>query len=319
MYSLLFFKHLGFCGKIPSWPGMAIAVFMVYSANANSLFDQGNELYRQGRFEHAVKMYEQALMENANRTLVYFNMGNAWYQLNELTKAAACYKMTVNESPDFFSGLLNLGIVLHELEDWPSTIVILEEARTAEPSNKQVLLILSVAYKNLKIYSKAIRCLKESLVIDSTQYDCYFLLYDICQEIEDWYEAQYYLNKYPDSGNRADEKYRLLGSIAEINEDWKYAMRCYRRQIEISPNNKWAWYKMIEITSISGKPLLAIDYARTALKRYPDFGELALMAGNIAFNNNQLDHAERFYMQASRNGEARGLVGLQNIRKTVLQ
>jgi len=311
------YRHSIYKTGLPLWQGIAIVICMVFSLHANSLFDQGNELYRQGKFEKAIKIYEQVLEQDVNRTLVYYNMGNAWYQLSNLTKATACYKMTITESPDFFPGYLNLGIVLHELADWPSTIVILEEARTVEPLNQQVLLILSVAYKNLKVYSEAIRCLKEALALDSTQYNCYFLLYDIYQEIDDWYEAQYYLKKYPDSGSRADEKYRLLGGIAEIEENWEYAMQCYRRQINISPNNKWAWYKIIEISSLTGKPLLAIDYAHTALQQYPDFGELALLAGNIAFNTSQWDHAEQFYRQASRSGEARGLIGLQNIKKAV--
>jgi tetratricopeptide (TPR) repeat protein len=278
-------------------------------------FNQANDLYRRGRFTAALIQYEKALKEGGSPALVFFNMGNAYYQLEKPDMAIGCYQSAVLESPDFFAAYLNLGILYHAQEDWPSAAVIMEQARVMEPNNKDVLLILSVAYKNLQAWARAVECLTRALETDSSLVDCYFLLYDIHQELGDRREARRYLNNYPDDARRADEKYRLLGNMAENNGNLDKAAFYYGRQARMAPENRWARYKLVEVIFNSGKALLALETAKEALQDFNDFGELALLAGNIAFKSEYWPDAVSFYAKAHRLGEARGLVGLQNMRK----
>jgi hypothetical protein len=46
----------------------------------------------------------------------------------------------------------------------------------------------------------------------------------------------------------------------------------------------------------------------------PSFAELALLGGNLAFELERLDEAQRLYTLARNNGSAGAVVGLENIR-----
>ena len=41
---------------------------------------------------------------------------------------------------------------------------------------------------------------------------------------------------------------------------------------------------------------------------------MALAAGNLAFVNDRIDEAERYYAVAKKNGDPGGVVGLENVR-----
>jgi hypothetical protein len=48
---------------------------------------------------------------------------------------------------------------------------------------------------------------------------------------------------------------------------------------------------------------------------FPDFAELALMGGNLAFEEELLEQAQFFYHTAREHGSAGAVVGLENVRR----
>jgi len=294
---------------------LAAALAFTAPAMAGGSFTQGNELYGRGRYAEAAKLYERSIKEGASASLALFNMGNCYYQMNALARAVGCYRAAIVEAPSFFTAYLNLGVLYQSQEDWPSTVSTLEIADALEPDNKQVVLILAVAYRNLKAYGPAVKCLERALALDPAMYDCYFMLFDVYQELEDLDLAVSYLNRYPDTGRRAAEKYRLLAGVAEAKGEADKAAFFYRQQVELAPDNRAARYQLVEALNKSGHALLALETARDALKRFGDYGELALLGGNIAFERKFWRDAGQFYQTAYALGEARGLIGLQNVEK----
>jgi tetratricopeptide (TPR) repeat protein len=279
-------------------------------------FVTANQLYGEGRFANAVKLYEKSLHEGANASLAFFNMGNCYYQMNLVPKAIACYKSAIVESPGFFTAYLNLGVLYQAQEKWPEAIAVLETADALEPDNRQVVLMLGVAYRNMKAYALAVRDIERTLALDSTITDCYFLLFDIYQELQDLDGALRWLAHYPDNGKRAAEKYHLLASVASVNHEYEKAAFLYRKEAEMAPGSKWARYDLVTVLQKCGHPLLALDEASQALRQFNDFSELALLAGNIAFEAKSLRDAQKYFQIAYSLGDARGLVGLQNVEKS---
>jgi tetratricopeptide (TPR) repeat protein len=157
--------------------------------------------------------------------------------------------------------------------------------------------------------------LEQVLETDSTQSDVYFLLYDINRELGDTHEARRWLERYPDGGARAADKYQLLGELAETNEESDRAALYYRQLIDIAPGRRWGHYRLVESLFHRGNPLSAVQQAQQSLQRFPAFAELALMAGNRAFEERMLRKAEHFYAAAYRSGSAGGVVGLQNLKR----
>jgi tetratricopeptide (TPR) repeat protein len=279
-------------------------------------FHAGNESYGKGDYEKAAVLYKQAIDEGASASLSYFNMGNCFYQMNRIPKAIGCYQAATYEAQGFFSAYLNLGILYQMQEDWPATIATLEIANTLEPGNKQVVLILAIAYRNLKAYAPAIKCIEQAMELDSTLIDCSFLLFDIYQELEDLSAALASLDRYPDAGKRAAEKYRLLAGIAEVRGETEKSAFLYRKEIECEPDNRGAYFSLVNALYKCGHGLLALETAGIALRKFDNYADLALLAGNIAFERKYTKEAGKFYQKAYSLGDARGLIGLQNVVKT---
>jgi len=280
---------------------------------SRELLQKANDYYHANIFTRAVKTYYRALQAGENPALVYFNLGNAYYQIDSIAKAIVCYQSSIEEAPEFFRAYLNLGILYYNLDDMASAIATLERADALEPDNVQVMLILASAYKNLHEYSVAVPLLERVLELDPKNGDCYFLLYEINRRIGDLHEAKQWLERYPGNGRRIADKYQLLGELAEETGDMSEAGYYYNQLITIAPERKWAYYQLIRILSAGGNVLTALQKADLALERYNDFGELALLAGNIAFEHKYFTKAKKYYMSAYRTGRGSGLVGLQNL------
>ncbi len=285
------------------------------SGAAGGLFTAGNQAYGKGNFAQAAELYRLSIREGASASLAHFNRGNCFYQMNMIPKAIVCYQEAALEAPGFFSAYLNLGILYQMQEDWPAAISTLEIADAIEPDNKQVVLILAIAYRNLKAYAAAVRCIERAMDLDSTLHDCDFLLFDIYQELEDFTTAVKCLDRYPDTGKRAGEKYHLLAGIAEVRGEMEKSAFLYRKEIERAPDNRVAHYNLVNALNKSGHGLLAIETAREALRRFDEYADLAILAGNIAFERSDLREAGKFYQKAYALKDARGLIGLQNVAK----
>ena len=63
-----------------------------------------------------------------------------------------------------------------------------------------------------------------------------------------------------------------------------------------------------------GNRRVAYEEAKRSLTQYPDFGDLALFAGNCAFALGITGEAELFYTIAKKQGFPGAVVGLENIR-----
>jgi tetratricopeptide (TPR) repeat protein len=294
---------------------VAIVSLLRIGANteAGGSFVRGNELYAQGNWAQAASCYRESLREGANPSLTYFNMGNCFYQMNVIPKAIGCYQAAVDEAPGFFTAYLNLGVLYQMQEDWPSAIAALEIADALSPDDKQVVLILAVAYRHLKAYGPALRCIERALSLDSTLIDCSFVLFDIYQELDDASAAVECLDRYPDTGKRAAEKYHLLAGVADMRGETEKSAFFYRKEIDLAPESRTGFYNLVNALNKSGHVLLAMETAREALRKFGDYTDLAILAGNMAFDRNYSRDAGEFYQNAYSHGDARGLVGLHNL------
>jgi Ca-activated chloride channel family protein len=80
------------------------------SAKAN--YNLGNAIYRQERFNEAVKQYEEALSAARNdqeRAWAYHNLGNALYNGQEYEKSIEAYKNSLRINPNDQQTKYNLG------------------------------------------------------------------------------------------------------------------------------------------------------------------------------------------------------------------
>lgn len=63
-----------------------------------------------------------------------------------------------------------------------------------------------------------------------------------------------------------------------------------------------------------GNELVALETARTALEMFPDFPQLAILAGTISFSRGYLAEAEKYFGMAEKMGSPDAIVGLANVK-----
>lgn len=84
---------------------------------ARQLFKQGNEHYREGKFDEAIASYEKALDEGVSSAALYYNLGNAYYKTDQLAEAILNYERAQRLDPDDDDIRQNLNIAREQSID----------------------------------------------------------------------------------------------------------------------------------------------------------------------------------------------------------
>jgi len=80
-----------------------VIVFLNCAVSAQTLddaFNRGNELYRAGKYQDAVKEYEGIIKQGKFSAELYFNLGNAYYRDRQLARAILSYERAAQLRPN---------------------------------------------------------------------------------------------------------------------------------------------------------------------------------------------------------------------------
>ena len=80
-----------------------LVLFLLRAAFADSAqvsTSQGNYLYEQGKFDEAIKQYDQALIDSPQALEPKFNKANSYYRLDDIEQAMNLYQQVAAESKD---------------------------------------------------------------------------------------------------------------------------------------------------------------------------------------------------------------------------
>lgn len=78
---------------------MVLFCTTVYAQN-QSLFDQGNKLYNQGKYAEAIEKYKAILDTKNHSEALYFNLANAHYKLNNIAPSIYYYEKALQLAPN---------------------------------------------------------------------------------------------------------------------------------------------------------------------------------------------------------------------------
>lgn len=65
-----------------------------------SVFDQGNEHYRKGNYEEAIRSYESIIRDGKHSCDLYFNLANSYYKLSQIGPSIYYYEKALLISPN---------------------------------------------------------------------------------------------------------------------------------------------------------------------------------------------------------------------------
>lgn len=96
-----------------------------FAQTPDFLFQKGNELYNNGKFDLAIKEYNKILENNLHSPEIYFNMGNCFYKLNDVANSNFYYEKALLLSPNDKYILENVSfaknMILDNIEELPKT------------------------------------------------------------------------------------------------------------------------------------------------------------------------------------------------------
>lgn len=72
----------------------------ITAAQNNSLFDEANTLYSNGKYNEAIEKYDEVLDKGLHSAEIYFNLGNAHYKLNHIAPSIYYYEKALLLSPN---------------------------------------------------------------------------------------------------------------------------------------------------------------------------------------------------------------------------
>jgi len=72
---------------------------IVLAQTADALFDNANTLYKEGKYQEAIKLYQQIEESKEVSSELYFNLGNAYYKLNKVAPSIYNYERALLLDP----------------------------------------------------------------------------------------------------------------------------------------------------------------------------------------------------------------------------
>ncbi len=97
--------------------GVLVALFVANFAVAQTAFDEANELYKKGKYEDAIKKYEQLQGKDEHSATVYFNLGNAYFKQGKLASAILNYERAYKLNPSDADIKENLAFAQSQIAD----------------------------------------------------------------------------------------------------------------------------------------------------------------------------------------------------------
>jgi tetratricopeptide (TPR) repeat protein len=286
----------------------------VSARSVPSFLQEANDAYGKGALQQAVTLYKKAYRAGENPTLVYFNLGNCYFQLDSLPQSIVFYRAAVNEAPDFFRGHLNLSIAYYSLEDFGNCIASVSRALELQPDDGKALLIRAAALRKAGGLPESIIAFEQLYQRDDSNSDACIALGEMYRELGDDVSAAAWFDRYPETGANTLYVFTVLAEIYEQQGNYEKTLYYLQRAKEIDPANRWLHYRICLTHEKMGNKRVAYEEAQRSLSLFPDFGDLALFAGNCAFSLDLPGEAEHYYTMAKQQGFPGAVVGLENIR-----
>ncbi len=99
--------------------------FSSFGQNEN-IFEQGKELYKNGKYQQAITAWMQILDKGEHSAELYFNLGNAQYKLNHIGPSVYYYEKALQLSPNDSDIKNNLAFAenarIDSIEPLPKTV-----------------------------------------------------------------------------------------------------------------------------------------------------------------------------------------------------
>jgi DNA-binding helix-hairpin-helix protein with protein kinase domain/Flp pilus assembly protein TadD len=130
---------------------------------AKALYDEGIKLTKAGKYEDAVKAYQQAITLKPDLAEAHHELGYALFKLGKYEDAIAAFKQASTLKPKNAETYRNLGLSYKALGRWDESILAFQKAIELKPDQSTTYYNLGLVYKERMNNNSAIEAYKEAV------------------------------------------------------------------------------------------------------------------------------------------------------------
>ncbi len=123
-----------------------------YALGGNGAIRDGNEAFEKGDFEKAVVYYQQAIADDPQNPVAYFNLGDAYYRLKNFPEAAKAFEQaTISEDARLKQwAYYNLGNTYFQMQQYQKAVNYYQKALQLNPQDFDSKFNLELALQRLR-------------------------------------------------------------------------------------------------------------------------------------------------------------------------
>ncbi len=263
---------------------------------AEDFFKQANELYDQGDYKRAVKMYRAAIQDGQYEPFAWFNLGNSLVQLDKKNIAIVAYRRTVELMPDFSRAWVLLGDLYYLGGDYGLSISAYKRALDLGEESDHIHYALGECFLKSHGLALAQKHFEAATRLNPDRIDAWYGLAEVYERLGDYEYAVKTLK-------------RAVDNTASAGADVHYTLSHYL----IDPQNTSARRYLAQMYLVDDSPWMAIFTLEEGLRFGKGRDLLLVDLGQIYFSQKRYGEALENYMNAWKLGNSQGRIGAENV------
>jgi tetratricopeptide (TPR) repeat protein len=212
-------------------PKKVVAIQDAIARPTSGSFSDGEAAYTAGKYEDAVKLFEQYTDERPKNPWGHYMLGLSAWKAGDLEKSEKSFNEALRLDPDHFKSLLHLSRVLVDQKRYDDAVVRLTHAGELDPNSADVQRLLGRALVGQNKSDDAVAAYRRTLELDAKDVWSMNNLGSLLIEKERYDEALPVLQKAVSLRKSVAVFHDNLGLALEHTGDIKGAAAEYRKAL----------------------------------------------------------------------------------------
>lgn len=152
---------------------LALVVACSLATAGDPRFDEAYDLYKKGRFQEALQLYQQVTQANPNFAGGWYEMGLCQKELRQFKDAVTSFRRATNLQPSLAPAWAELGAAAVGAGNFDEAVPALRQAVKLDPKNAEAFGNLGYALWQKADLDNAEKMLKKAISLDATYVPAY--------------------------------------------------------------------------------------------------------------------------------------------------